>query len=352
MKIKLILSVFILVYNLIFAQNYQKDVQGTWITVFKEMKDGSTYIPKSCNPFPPKFIFTEDKLCMNKKDDHCFNYTINKGYIETSENSGYKIEKLTSDSLVILQSMIGNEEEDKLERIYLVKEQKILEQQIKSYADEKNIVVNNFFFPNVEKPLSLRLNDFFRKTNTYTNLSLAGNIIIYPKKKIINTEIIKTTKDDPERIGNIKELINNSYTDWDFNNFQGYESITIPFILECKNNNIGDGYTYKGVMIYFLTQNINDLECINGIKYENLKKSAVFFSKGINAIEKKNYKKAISFFEQSYLLDQTKIDNLYNIAAVYTIENNINRACETLKRLKDLGQIQGKKMYEEKCNKH
>lgn len=208
-------------------------MQGSWITVFKEMKDGSTYISKACNPFPDKFIFINNKFCINKKDNLCFDFVIKKDFIETSANSGYIIEKLNSDSLTIVQSMVGNEDEDKLERIYLVKEEKVLEQQKNSHS-EKHVVANSLFFPSMKQNLTLALNSFFKEKSKYSNLNLIGSIIIYPFEKKVVTEIKHASKDDNERIGYIKEIINNSFNNWDLKYFQNFESVTLPFILECK----------------------------------------------------------------------------------------------------------------------
>jgi hypothetical protein len=346
MRSRLLFFIAICIFNLILAQNYNKDIQGAWVTVFKEMKDGSTYIPKSCNPFPNKFIFVDDKLCINKQDNLCLDFKISKNFIKTSESSGYIIEKVNSDSLVIVQSIVGAED-DKLERMYFVRQEKVLDQQKKIHT-EKNIVANSLFFPPMKKNLSSVLNEFFKRKYKYVNLNFVGSIIIYPQQNKVSTEIKYSSDNNKERIDYIKYIIDHTFDIWDLKDFSNYESVTLPFILEIKNENIGDG-SQKEISLSFLSQNINDFNCINGILYQNLKKSNELFIEGINATKRKKYENAISFFNESYTLNNSNIDNLYNIATVYAMQNDIFNACKTWEKLKNMNQIQGKKLFQQNC---
>jgi len=347
MRSRLLFFIAICIFNLILAQNYNKDIQGTWVTVFKEMKDGSTYIPKSCNRFPNKFIFVDDKLCINKQDNLCIDFTVIKNFIKTSENSGYIIEKVNSDSLVIVQSIVGAED-DKLERMYFLRQEKILDQQ-KKINTGKNIFANSLFFPPMKKNLSLVLDEFFKRKYKYVNLNFVGSIIIYPQQNKVSTEIKYSSDNNTEMIDYIKYIIDHTFDIWDLKDFSNYESVTLPFILEIKNENIGDGHTQKEVSLNFLSQNVNDFNCVNGILYQNLKKSNELFIEGINATKRKKYDNAISFFNESYMLNNSNIDNLYNIATVYAMQNDIFNACKTWDKLKNMNQIQGKKLFQQNC---
>jgi tetratricopeptide (TPR) repeat protein len=82
---------------------------------------------------------------------------------------------------------------------------------------------------------------------------------------------------------------------------------------------------------------------------QNLKKSNELFIEGINATKRKKYENAISFFNESYTLNNSNIDNLYNIATVYAMQNDIFNACKTWEKLKNMNQIQGKKLFQQNC---
>ncbi|MGL6126126.1 hypothetical protein, partial [Chryseobacterium artocarpi] len=74
------------------------------------------------------------------------------------------------------------------------------------------------------------------------------------------------------------------------------------------------------------------------------------YKKGLEAISNQKFDKAIEFFIKAHEYDNTNTDGLYNAQSILLAQNNVSDACIVLKRLKDLEQTEGTKLYNEKCS--
>jgi len=350
MKQILLFTAFLFL-NLNFAQNNISNITRNWVKLKIEMKDGSklfdrfledsTYLKYAIGT--NKFAMTSNPMNqINFKDDKLdINYTLVNNIMKTSEYSGYLIEKVTNDSL-ILSDKINDLTDDKLKRYFFVREELILSQYKDKYKNKSSIIASKLFTPKVNSSLQQDLSFAFK--NNSSNFSAAGNILIFPKEKRVQTTIVFSTLNDSSSIKKIKKVVDKSFEYWDLKNFENYDSIELPFVLRNKKTK-----AYKGLTIIFLTKDTNELEIVIGGKLEDSRKSEFYFQKAIQSYQEKNFLKAVEYFTESYKSDPKNLDALYNKAASYAGLGDKENACKVWKEISDLGQVNGKELYLNNC---
>ena len=344
---KLLFLISLLFFNLNFGQNNFSEIYGNWIKYKVEMKDGSKLLDRFLEDSTYiEYTINKNKLCINSNPTHktnesCLDYTISNNLIKTSQYSGFVIEKITNDSLIISEKIDGLTN-DKLKRMYFIKQQIIISKFKEQNKNKKNIIASKLFTPKTYSTIELELNKAFK--NNYSNFELIGNLKIYPNEKRIKTKITFSTQKDSTRIKTIKKVIDNTFEKWNLTNFDEYESIELPFILKSEMTNI-----YRGIKVIYFTNDLNELEIVYGGKLEDMRKSSEIFEKGIDAYQNKKYLKAIEHFSESYKIDPKNIDALYNKAAVYFESGDKENACIVWNEISELGQVNGKVLFENNC---
>ncbi|MBO9584294.1 MAG: hypothetical protein J7574_09060 [Flavobacterium sp.] len=345
-------KLFFVISFLFFGKNYSQislsRIQGYWIKYQGEMKDGSDLSDRFTEDSGyTEYRINQNRLCMNSDPVHninqsCFDFTLINNFIKTSQYSGYIIEKVTNDSLVLCEKIDGLAD-DKLKRSYFVKQEVIISKFREENKNEKNIIASKLFSPKTNGTIELDLNKAFK--NNYSNFELIGNLKIYPGKKRIKTAITSSTQKDSSRIRTVKKVIDGSFEKWNLNGFEDYESVEIPFVLKSEITR-----TYWGIDVIFFTSDLTEFKRIYGINLQDARKSSDYYKLGLISYEKKNYLEAISYFSESFKFNPENIDALYNMAAIYFESGDKENACKVWLELSVLGQTEGKQLFIEKCN--
>lgn len=345
--------ILLLISNYLLSQTNTQNLIGEWIQVKNRMADGSKNVYQG---FPSsrfnKWKITSNKLCMesdpiNAYKENYLDYKLQDNFIKTSSESGYEIAKLTSDSLIVTQRMRGVNENDKLEKIWFVKSAIIRNEYIYKHKNDTILTANEHFTPTLKKNFINDIHKNFLNKTSYPNFNLLGNIVFYPKEEKIEVEI--TNSDDKNIINNkkaveyIQTTIKKTYSYWDLNDFKNFNKVIIPFVIKSESTR-----TYKGSPIFYFID-INDINKVYGIKLEDMRTSGQSFENGLKAFQEKKYENAIEFFKKSFETDPRKIDALYNIVSIYSLLNDKTNMCLYLKKLYDLEQTEGIKMYKENC---
>ncbi|MEG1236730.1 tetratricopeptide repeat protein [Flavobacterium plurextorum] len=347
MKRTLFLSIFFFT-SFTFAQINISDLSGKWIKYKIEMKDGSKLFDRFTKDSTfLEYTINRNTLCLNSNPIHktnqsCLDFKLRNNELITSQYSKYVIERLSNDTLVMYQH-IENLSDDKIKRFFFVKDEILLSKYQQKNINKKNIIASKEFTPKTSSTIELDLNKAFK--NNYSNFRIAGNLTIFPKKRKIKTIINYSTKADSIRIKIIKTVIDNSIDKWNLKNFEEYDSVQLPFILDSEITK-----RYWGIKVIFFTNDIHEFEIAYGDNLENNRKSVDFFNKALKAYEKKDFLYAIQCFSESYKLDPKNLDALYNKATVYFESGDQNNACKTWKEISDLGQVNGKQLYSNNCN--
>lgn len=335
-----------------FTNNYGQiklsTIQGYWINDKVEMKDGSDLFGRFVeDSVYAEYRIDQNKLCINSSPIHrtnesCLDFTLINNLIKTSQYAGFIIEKVSNDSLILSEKIDGLTD-DKLKRLYFRKQEVVLDNFKEEYKDQKNITASKFFTPKTNATIEIDLNKAFK--NNYSNFELIGNFKIYPAQKKVKTAVTFSTQNDSSRIRIVKKIIDHSFEKWNLKDFQGYESIEIPFVLKSEITK-----SYWGISVIFFTKDLTEFERINGIKMEDLRKSSDYFNKALIAYDEKRYPEAVTYFTESYNLDHKNIDALYNKAAVYFESGDKQNACQVWLEISMLGQVNAKQLFLEHCN--
>jgi tetratricopeptide (TPR) repeat protein len=347
---------FLLIFFISIKINSQINPQllsNHWTRVKVRTADGSKVLTELDSRFF-QWKLTNNKLCeiLNPillDNQKCIDYQFENNFISTYPLSGYKIEKLDNDSLIVTEKLNGVSAPDKLKKYWFVKTSNIEKDYIEKNKNEKIITADKYFTPTLNKNIVEEILNKYNEKNYYPNFKLMGNIIIYPKNEKIEVEVLnkEELKNDSKYVEVIKSIIENSYASWSLVRFKNFEKVYIPFTINSKS---GKAEKYNSIGFVYFTNNMT------GIAEPMKSKRDIFLSKktfnnGLIALQDKKYEKAINLFGEAYEQDDKNIDALYNIAAVYGIMDDSKNACIALKKLKDLGQTEATKIFNEKCSK-
>ena len=332
-----------------YSQEIKYNLNGSWIKYFSEMKDGSklydrfqedsTYI---------KFTFKNKNLCMDyeplsKENQNCIPYTLENNLIKTSNISGFIIEKIEKDTL-ILSEKINGLPSSKSKRLYFLNENYIVSKKIIENNGVKNLKASKNYTPKLSSSIISPMFKAFDRNPK--NLKLKANLVIFPNEKRISTTVFYSTKADSTALKTIKKTIDESFNLWDLSGFENYQSIEIPFVLKSVNSS-----SFKGIKIEFFTNSFLQLDIVQGGTMQDMMKSSQAFQKALDAYDAKKYSKAIEYFTDAYEYDVKNLDALYNRASSYYQAGDLENACRDWEELKNIGQVKGKELFDYYCNK-
>ncbi|WP_133121704.1 tetratricopeptide repeat protein [Chryseobacterium sp. PMSZPI] len=287
-----------------------------------------------------------DPIFMDIKS--CLDFKLEKETILTSKNAGYQIEKLTRDSMIVTQRIDGIEDPDKIRKIWLVNRSVIVNDFINKNKAE-SIVATKDFTPSLKKNIIFEVLDVYSKNGYFHDLKLKGNILIFPKKQKIEIETKEESKKNEASINLFKTTLEKNYHLWDLTGFENFEKIIIPYYFYSNVGKNENNINKVGIK-FFDDNDSHDSEDV-AVYIKDKKVSDQNFNKGIEALDHKKFDKAIEFFNKAHEYNNTNTDALYNVVSISFAQNNINSACLALKRLKDLQQTEGTKLFNEKCLK-
>ncbi len=333
---------------------------GSWTKVKTRMLDGSKDLTEtSAESKLDEWKFTNDKLCISvnsnpifPNESPCNNYVLEKNFIRTFQFYGYKIEKLTKDSLIVVAS---NEEtsKDKIKKQWFVKTSNIKNAIFEKTKNDSVIIATKNFTPTLKGNLMMNVCKELDKEGRFPNYNLIGNIVFFPKKNKIKLEInnLDEIKKYNHFVGIQKSVIENSVDQWDFSNFMHFDKVILPMIYGTKIRKNKDGRYDDLCTVNFFTNNVNNINNGKPVLANDGEDYKKVYIEGLKSLQQKNYSDALSKLKKSYELNNRNVDALYNIAAIYSLQNDNENACKTLKTLKDLEQTEGTKLFDKYCTK-
>ncbi|CEJ71332.1 hypothetical protein BN1195_03677 [Chryseobacterium oranimense G311] len=328
-----------------------KQLIDNWTRVKSSMLDGSRDLSENDERILTWKI-TNNKLCEYKHPifedmQTCMDIKIEGQSIKASALAFYEIEKLTSDSLVVISRINGETSGDKIKKIWFVRTSTFRNEYLSKIKSDSTITASRYFTPTLKKNIFPDI--FDRYPNDF---HIIGNIIIYPKKHIVNIQHENTnqSKKSLESIEFLKSTLEKNYHLWNLEGFENFDQVSIPFNIENETKYID---SFQGATMSFIFFK-SELKSQNKIpvKIENKFLSNETFFKGIKAVDDKKLDKAIELFNKAFELNNTNTDALYNIVSISLSKNDVTTACTALKKLKDFEQTEGTKIFNEKCLKN
>jgi tetratricopeptide (TPR) repeat protein len=339
--------VLLLCFSSVFGQVTLAELTGKWVKMKTEMKDGSKLFARfEEDSSYISFTIKKKEFCINsnpihKSNESCLNYELVDNYIKTSVYSGYTIERVSKDSLVLTEKIDGYTD-DKLRRYYLLNQHALNSYYKEKYKFTKHVVASRFYTPTTETAVEGAI--YVEIWPNYSKFELSGSVFIYPKKRRIVTEIPFATYPDSSSIRSIKKVLNRSYSDWNLENFKDYDVVELPFVLKKEIEK-----HYRGIKMLFFTDDIDELSVVKGGDAADNRKSGEYFQTGITAYQEKKYQEALDSFTKSYALDPKNLDALYNKAAVYYEMGDLANACTVWEQISKLGQVTGNGLHHKYC---
>ncbi|UCA59061.1 hypothetical protein KB553_18790 [Chryseobacterium rhizoplanae] len=347
---KYVLILFLAIsFNSTAQVNTQLLSNSSWTQVRSSMLDGSRDLSRESNQFLV-WKFSGNKICeyidpwaiQRKK---CTDLKFEKNLIRISDRSGYQIEILTSDSLIVVQKVDGIAFPDKIRKIKFVKTSVLFKDFIDKSTGDSIVITSRKVTPILTKDITTEMMETYLQKKYTHDFTVDGEIRIFPKKQII--EVIaddkNQNKDNKKSIDLFKMTLQNNYKIWDIAGFEDFEKIIIPYRFKSKSES-----NYCNIVFFNRVTDKENNEFLINIKDKF--SSTESFKKGVEAINNQKFDKAIELFNKAYDNDNTNIDALYNIVSISFTQNNTVTACLALKRLKDLEQTEGTKLYNEKCS--
>lgn len=356
---KLITLTLFLVFFYGFSQIQEVLLYNDWYLVKLEMKDGSKLFMKE-NYYDKDKVYTIRKDYYVSRDMSNYyrnlenfkvKYKLNKNKMVTHEETSLTIEKLTRDSLILSQNILGNEDKD-LERYYFVPVSRKINAEVEKYKNADTLVASNIITP-------IFNNTFFRRTirdmeskkdyqkNPIKNYRFNGYIYLNTKEKTINTILLDYNPEYTNEINQKLKYINN-YKNWNINNLEKYSVIKIPFVFisyyqkKEKTESWGEIFTLYSV-------NYDDVFFQDKVSYTQLVTGNEYFGEAMKYYQNKNFPKAIEYFKKSYTENYRNLDAYYNYAELNYSTGHKEEACKTWDFLKNEGQKSAEKDYQLKC---
>ncbi|MGH1520637.1 tetratricopeptide repeat protein [Chryseobacterium sp. JK1] len=279
----------------------------------------------------------------------CVDFKLDKRLMKTSGETGYQIEKLTQDSLIVTQRVKGEDTPDKIRKIWFVNRSIFINDFLNKNRSD-SLIATKDFTPSLKINITSGLTDTYVRTEYSHDLNFKGNVVIFPKKHLVKIEIDKEEEfeKDQKSIDLFKSTFEKSYSLWELTGFEKYEKIIIPYSYSSTLKKGAGDLNSKGIS-FFNNNYVNFVQKFI-VYVKDKKRSIQSFGKAVQAINNNKFDKAIEFFNEAHEYDNTNTDALYNVVGLSLAQNNTKAACVALKRLTDLEQAEGIKLFKEKCS--
>ncbi|WP_139221991.1 tetratricopeptide repeat protein [Chryseobacterium oleae] len=341
------------------AQINKQQLIDNWAIVKYSTLDGSRDLSQDSGHFSI-WKLSDNKICeyvnpIFEERKTCYDIKIENKSIRTSPKTFYEIEKLTNDTLIIIERLDGITGNDKIKKKWFVRTSKLQNEYLSTLKNDTAVVASAYFTPTLKKDIFF---DVLERsvTNNDRNLSVKGNIIIYPKKQKINFQFESNdqSKKNSENIDFLKSIVEKSYQFWNLTGFEKYDQIILPYHIETQIRN-NDGSKSSSMSFNFFKNDRKDLDKYQNraiVIIENKKLAAEAYNKAMEALDKKKLDRAIELFNKAFDLNNTNVDALYNAASISLDKKDMPTACTALKKLKDFEQVEGTKLFNELCLKN
>lgn len=226
------LTFFFCIITLIaFSQSNYYKIQGSWIACEILQKNTNEIF----GDFYMKFTFKDSSLYLNSIptcniNKNPLHFEVKGDLIKTSiiGESGYTIEKISKDTLIIADSFFN----DKAKRFLLINELTLIENNLKKHENEEILIANKYCTPSQKKNINELIFETF-KGKIKKELKIEGIIKINLLDKNIETNLSSDAA-NVKRLKKLKEILDKSYDYWDLTLFYKFKYVVIPFVFEVK----------------------------------------------------------------------------------------------------------------------
>lgn len=338
-----------------------------WIKIKSERKDGSRIIER--NPSvdailvgaPVKLTFGDSTLLISYDGERTEHYRVNNKTITTGiiinkqffTTNIFYIDSLTKAIMIISEIPQKETSDDKLNRFLYVKNNYYLQYLISrkeiSISGDSLVHCNKLLFPyfssdNIDRYLTRNL------LPTKIGELMVGNIIFLPNGRIEKLNIEKTENLSEQRILKFKNALLSTSGKWRFPIDGGGYHFKMDFAISSYSIVSSKNYGVPSPIIK-MVYNINDNSQLNApvLSIEKFTQAGILYNKAVKLLYKNKYAESIEKFDECLKIDSMHIDAYYNKAHAHMKLNEGKLACESWKKLIELGQKQAEVLYKNNC---
>lgn len=337
------------------AQTTKSFIYGNWVKYKIRMEDGSKPIkPEFHDSTYVAFRLTKNgdsiSVCKNfipiakQSKANCMGAVLNDSILKISNLAHYQLDYVSRDTLVFTFKVEGWTPAE-TPQFFMVNERLLIEKNRTKYKDSKSVTANPYFSPKIDlQPL---YKDIRHSLYSYQGrFDCIGKLKINTHTKKVSCDLTDATIADSTTLRRFKKCLEKSYKYWNWEFMDDYDEIQIPFIYQhLKHPN----YNIIYHQFHFFESTYAAIEKVNFVSFKSKQKADEAFKKGIDAYKLKDFVSAISYFKEAYEENETNIEPLYNVAAIYLEMGKNDKACEVWQQLIELGQVEAEKLKKEYC---
>jgi hypothetical protein len=326
-----------------------QDLKNTeWIKIKAERKDGSKIIDRLRQGNESiEYYFTVDSVFTSTNEQHSLEqkYSINNNnnILAIGDFVNYKIDSLNEVFLGITEMPQQDLADDKLNSFVFINSDFIFDYLKQTHQltiiEDSVVVCDNKFSPIFKGDIEKLFESQFK--SAFSNKLLTGSFIISSSGDIRKVQIDTIGKFSKGEIGKIISAINLTRGSWILPPTPTPMSFKITFAIK-----------FKAIPPLFSIQFIfypKDHASGKGLTSQEEDELSNHFNNGLRLFNKDKFEKAVDEFEKCIEIDSLYIDAYYDMAYSYQKLGNTALACQTWKKLKDMGQKGGEKFYNENC---
>lgn len=338
----------VMISTIAYSQNLDN---SEWSQIKAERKDGSKIIDNTKDN-SQTFLFTKDSVTMlfNNSVVSKQPFKVQNKELIIGPNK-FKIDTVNKSVLVLTEIYYEEVPEDRIRRFTFVNRSNyfyylLQKGQIKIVSDSVIQLTDKSFPIYTGKDINKELLKQLLPTTSAGNFS--GSILLSRTGEVIDV-LIETDDFTKKEINKIQIILNNTNKQWAIPKIDSkYKALKLYF--SCELTSIKSPSQRSNFSSFSFKFNNEKIEKSKQLTVQQLDKANDHFIKGLELLNGKKFEKAVTEFTSCLRIDSTYLDAYYNRAYSFYQLNNHELACQNWKKLMDLGQKQGEKLYKENCN--
>ena len=328
-----------------FAQSNDQLLQGFWVKVKAQMKDGSRIVDHNgCGMSFLKYNFNKDGF-VEESTDVLFKevklpYTLTDDSLQIG-NVKYNIDKLTADTLKIFEKITGLDD-SKIKIYSFAKVQSTNNIDRSSYNStimDSVYQATPYLFPQCTDRMSV----FLDQLSGYSNGALNLSFIVNKEGQVKDLNVVKNENISERFEKSIIKAFESSAIHWlPARKNDVAVNTKIELILKCNHSRVD----WVSIQYPFLPQIFSSKAMSSG----QIQTEGKYFDQGVEEIRKKNYAQAIELFTKCIAIDDIDLDAYYMRAYSNLNMGNKSEACKDWSTLVGLGQVKAVKILAKYCN--
>ena len=314
-----------------------------WIKIKVEREDGSLLIDrKESEDDALQYYFIKDSVYFSSNHQYTnkLKYSIQNNVLSIGDFAKYKIDS-AGESLLVLSQFNNEIPGNRLNRYYFINSDFLFDYLKKNQklhiTDSSQIDCDNHICPTFTGNFFDLFKEKFKLVNEIK--FLRGYFIINSAGWISNMHVDSSKNFSHGEIESINKIISATSNSWILPPTPGPFQFKISFAMK-----VFPIKPLYGVFFEFFPERRN-----KRLSLEQMNEADQHFDKGNRFFDKKNYQKAVFEFERCIAIDSLYVDAYYNLAYTYQQLGKKEMACQTWKKLSEMGQKQGEALYDQNC---